>query len=321
MSVRLEDKIRQVEEIEERLKASKASFIVNYRGLKVAELTELRKNLRKVKAVLQVVKNTLAYKSVKEAGLEKLSKFLSGPTGMIFVEGDPVAPAKVIKEFVPNHPHLVIKGGVLGGQILQEDEVKALGNLPGQEILLAQLLAAMQSPLTGLLNVLNAPLRNLIFALRAISLKEGGLSMAKALPEAGEKKDEDTKKKETMGKKEEIIRIIEEMNVLELSELVKELEDRFGVKAVPSVATSQVSAPEEKAKKEEKTEFDVVLAEIGSKKIQVIKEVRKLTSLGLKEAKDLVEAAPKPIKQGVTKEEALKIKEALEAVGAKVELK
>jgi len=125
-------------------------------------------------------------------------------------------------------------------------------------------------------------------------------------------------------KKDTIIKAIEQMNVLELSELVKELEEKFGIQAFAPQAVSQVSSAgekEEKEEKEEKTEFDVILANMGSKKIQVIKEVRKLTSLGLKEAKDLVEQAPKPVKEGISKEEALKIKETLEAVGAKVELK
>lgn len=124
-------------------------------------------------------------------------------------------------------------------------------------------------------------------------------------------------------KKQEIIKAIEGMNVLELSELVKDLEDRFGVEAA-AVSPVGIQAPGpggEAAAEEEKTEFDVMLSEVGNKKIQVIKEVRKMTSLGLKEAKDLVEQAPKPVKQGVNKEEALKIKETLEAVGAKVELK
>ncbi|TET43871.1 50S ribosomal protein L7/L12 [Candidatus Aerophobetes bacterium] len=112
------------------------------------------------------------------------------------------------------------------------------------------------------------------------------------------------------------------MNVLELSELVGELEDRFGVKAA-AVSPVGIQAPSagEAAVEEEKTEFDVILSEVGSKKIQVIKEVRKVTSLGLKEAKDLVEGAPQPVKQGVSKEEALKIKGILEAVGAKLEVK
>jgi len=124
-------------------------------------------------------------------------------------------------------------------------------------------------------------------------------------------------------KKQEIIKAIEGMNVLELSELVKDLEDRFGVEAA-AVSPVGIQAPGpggEAAAEEEKTEFDVMLSEVGDKKIQVIKEVRKMTSLGLKEAKDLVEQAPKPVKQGVNKEEALKIKETLEAVGAKVEVK
>ncbi|MEA1964504.1 MAG: 50S ribosomal protein L7/L12 [Candidatus Aerophobetes bacterium] len=122
-------------------------------------------------------------------------------------------------------------------------------------------------------------------------------------------------------KKDEIIKAIEKMNILELSELVKELEEKFGIQAFTPQAVSQVPSAEKKEEKEEKIEFDVMLTNMGDKKIQVIKEVRKLTSLGLKEAKDLVEQAPKPIKQGVNKEEALKIKETLEAVGAKIELK
>jgi len=143
-----------------------------------------------------------------------------------------------------------------------------------------------------------------------------------------DKSSEITKNEEKIAsrilKKDEIIKAIEQMNVLELSELVKELEEKFGIQAFAPQAVSQVSSAEKKEgkeEKEEKMEFDVILANMGDKKIQVIKEVRKLTSLGLKEAKDLVEQAPKPIKQGVSKEEALKIKETLEAVGAKVELK
>lgn len=139
-------------------------------------------------------------------------------------------------------------------------------------------------------------------------------------------KKEDNKKKEVKveagkSKKDEIIKAIGQMNVLELSSLIKELRQEFGVEAVATPIVAQASVSPEKEKEEEKTEFDVILSEMGSKKIQVIKEVRKLTSLGLKEAKDLVEQAPKPIREKVAKEEALKIKETLQAVGAKVEIK
>lgn len=138
-------------------------------------------------------------------------------------------------------------------------------------------------------------------------------------------KEEDSKKEEVKAgvgknKKDEIIKAIGQMNVLELSNLVKELREEFGIEALAIPTVVQASGAPEK-EEEEKTEFDVILSEIGSKKIQVIKEVRKLTSLGLKEAKDLVEQAPKPVREKILKEEALKIKETLEAVGAKVEIK
>ncbi|MFA6636839.1 MAG: 50S ribosomal protein L7/L12 [Candidatus Omnitrophota bacterium] len=122
---------------------------------------------------------------------------------------------------------------------------------------------------------------------------------------------------------EGFIKSIEEMTVLELSDLVKALEDRFGVSAAaPMGAMVAGAAPAAGgAAEEEKSTFDVVLASAGDKKINVIKEIRALTSLGLKEAKDLVEAAPKVVKEGATKEEAEKIKKQLEDVGAKVELK
>ncbi len=124
--------------------------------------------------------------------------------------------------------------------------------------------------------------------------------------------------------KEDVIEFISNMSVLELSELVKELEEKFGVSAAAPVAVAAAAAPaggEAGGEAEEKTEFDVILAEVGSQKIKVIKEVRAVTGLGLKEAKELVEGAPKPIKEGVSKEEAEKIKEQVEAVGAKVEIK
>ncbi len=125
--------------------------------------------------------------------------------------------------------------------------------------------------------------------------------------------------------KEEVIEFIANMSVLELAEFIKELEEKFGVSAaapVAAVAAAPGAAPgAEAAPQEEKTEFDVILAEVGGNKIQVIKEVRAITGLGLKEAKDLVESAPKPIKEGVSKEEAEEIKKKLEAVGAKVEIK
>jgi large subunit ribosomal protein L7/L12 len=122
--------------------------------------------------------------------------------------------------------------------------------------------------------------------------------------------------------KQDVIDYIANMTVLELSELVKELEEKFGVSAAAPVAMMAAApAADTAAKEEEKTEFDVILTVVGEKKIQVIKEIRAITGLGLKEAKALVDEAPKPVKEGIAKEDAAKIKEQLEGAGAQVEIK
>lgn len=121
--------------------------------------------------------------------------------------------------------------------------------------------------------------------------------------------------------KEQVVSFIENMSVLELSQLVKELEEKFGVSAAAPVAVAAAGAGAGAAAAEAKTEFTVVLSAAGDKKIEVIKEVRTITGLGLKEAKDLVEGAPKTLKEGISKADADELKKKLEAVGAKVEIK
>lgn len=123
--------------------------------------------------------------------------------------------------------------------------------------------------------------------------------------------------------KEDVIEFISNMTVLDLSELVKELEEKFGVSAAAPMAmmAAMPGGAEGGAAAEEQTEFDVILTAIGDKKIQVIKEVRAITGLGLKDAKALVDEAPKPVKEGIAKDEAEKIKAQLEEAGAQVELK
>jgi len=118
--------------------------------------------------------------------------------------------------------------------------------------------------------------------------------------------------------KEQVVQFLENLTLLEAADLVKELETKFGVSASAPVA---VAAAAPAAAAEEQTEFTVILKDAGDKKINVIKEVRALTGLGLKEAKDLVEAAPKSVKEGVSKEDAAKMKDVLEKAGAKVEVK
>jgi large subunit ribosomal protein L7/L12 len=118
----------------------------------------------------------------------------------------------------------------------------------------------------------------------------------------------------------DVLSYLEKSNIVEISELVKEIEEKFGVSAAAPVAVA-ATAPAAAAEEEEKTEFNVVLTEAGQAKINVIKAVRSLTNLGLKEAKELVDSAPKPIKEGISKAEADEMKKALEEAGATVELK
>lgn len=126
-----------------------------------------------------------------------------------------------------------------------------------------------------------------------------------------------------MAKVDEVLEAIKELSVLEAADLAKKMQEEFGIEAAAPMAVAAVGAPAggDGAAAEEQSEFDVILTGTGDKKIQVIKEVRAVTTLGLKEAKDLVDSAPKPIKEKVTKEEADKIKQAIEAAGGSVEIK
>lgn len=149
----------------------------------------------------------------------------------------------------------------------------------------------------------------------------------KTTKKASAKKAESSPKEEKVkaadGSVEQVIGIIEKMSVLELAELSKSLQDKFGVTAAVPVAqtAAPAGAAEAAAPAEEKTEFTAILSAIGDKKIQVIKVVRELTGLGLREAKDLVDGAPNPVKEDVPKEEAEKVKAKLSEVGATVEIK
>ena len=122
-------------------------------------------------------------------------------------------------------------------------------------------------------------------------------------------------------KREDVLSYLESATMLEISDLIKDIEDKFGVTAAAAAPVAVAAAGDAGPAAEEKTEFDIVLSEAGSSKINVIKEVRTITGLGLKEAKELVEAAPKTIKEAVAKDEAEEIKKKLEAAGAKVEVK
>lgn len=308
-----EEKVTAVAELTEKFGRARLAILTECVGLPVNEVTELRKQLRGAKAEYRIVKNTLAARAAEGTVLAGLKVHLKGPTGVVIGYDDPVLPTKVLKDFIgaeKRDQKIRITAGVLEGKILQPAELAAVAKLPKKEVLIAMLLSAMQGPIRGVVYTLSAVLSKFVRVIAAIQDKRKGEGDMPA----------------TEGKlsQEELIKAIEGMSVLDLAELVKGLETRFGVTAAAPVAMAAAPAAGggAAAPAEEQTAFDVILATVpADKKIQIIKVVRELTSLGLKEAKDLVEGAPKPVKTGVAKEEADTMKKKLEESGAKVEVK
>lgn len=168
MSKQRQMKEQIVNEITEKLQNSVTAVITDYRGLNVAQATQLRNELRELNVEYKVLKNSLTKIAADKLGLQDLNQFLEGPTAIAFSKDDPVAPAKVLAKFAKDNKALEIKGGILEGKVVTINEIKALADLPSREELLAQVLRAIQSPLTGMANVLQGPLRNLVYVLEAI---------------------------------------------------------------------------------------------------------------------------------------------------------
>lgn len=158
-----------IAEIKERVTASEAILLVDYRGLSVKDITTLRHNLREVGATMTVYKNTLTELALRELALPTLDEYLQGPTGFVFVSGDPVAPAKALTNFAKENAALVLKGALMGSNVLDQAGLEALSKLPSHEELIAKLLGTLQNPTRGLVTVLGGPARGLATALDAIA--------------------------------------------------------------------------------------------------------------------------------------------------------
>ncbi len=307
-----EEKATAIAELTEKFGRARLAILTECAGMPVNQMTELRRQLRGAKAEYCVVKNTLAIRASAGTTLADAKEHFKGPTGLVIGYDDPVLPAKILRDFIQAEKRsekMKVTVGVLEGKLVQAADLTAIAQLPKKEVLIAMLLSAMQGPIRGVVYALSGVLSKFVRVIAAIQDKKKGEGDMSA---AGTKLSQD-----------ELIKAIEGMSVLELAELVKGLESRFGVTAAAPVAVAAVGGGgAAAAPAEEKTSFDVILASApADKKIQVIKVVRELTSLGLKEAKDLVEGAPKPIKAGATKEEADTMKKKLEESGAKVEIK
>ncbi|KYH33702.1 50S ribosomal protein L10 [Neomoorella mulderi] len=172
MNKQREAKAAVVAEIKEKLGNSIVTILADYRGMNVAEMTSLRRQLREAGVEFKVVKNTLTRRAAQELGLDALEPFLEGPTAAAFSLNDPAAPAKILSEVMRNSKTFQIKAGVLQGRVIGLDEIKALADLPSREQLLAKVVGGFQAPLAGLVNVLAGNIRNLVYVLEAIRKKK-----------------------------------------------------------------------------------------------------------------------------------------------------
>ena len=162
------EKVAMIAELNKTLKESKGMVLVDFRGIKVAQDTKLRRKMREAGVDYSVIKNNMASIAAKEAGIEGLDNYLKGPLAMVSSAKDPVAPAKLISEFMKENRVMEIKGGLVEGKVINAEAVKALASLPSREVLLARLLGSMQAPISGLANVLQGNIRKLVYALEAV---------------------------------------------------------------------------------------------------------------------------------------------------------
>ena len=169
------DKVAVVEEVRERLTSASAAILTEYRGLKVKDLADLRRSLTSAGGEYRIYKNTLVRFAARDLGLDELVGLLEGPTAIAFVDGDAAAVAKSLRDFARTNPALVVKGGVLGANVLSARDAAALADLPSREQLLAQLAGAVAAPLQQFAGLLAAVPRNLAYGLRALAEQQGGL--------------------------------------------------------------------------------------------------------------------------------------------------
>lgn len=168
-----EDKIREVETLKKKFQAAKAILFAENKGLKVAQITQLRKELRKEKVSIRVVKNRLLKRTLQEAKIEGLESLIAGSVTLSFTETDPVIAAKVLIQFGKENEGLVVKGGYVDGRALNAERVKALAALPSREELYVMLLRCLNQPATQMMNVLAGIPRNLVNVLEAIRKQKG----------------------------------------------------------------------------------------------------------------------------------------------------
>ena len=183
------EKVAVVEEVREHLGSSSAAILTEYRGLKVGDLATLRRQLRSAGAEYKIFKNTLVRRATADTDQAALNEYLNGPTAIVFVRDDVGAVAKVLRDFGRVHPQLIVKGGLLGTQLIDANGAGALAELPSRDALLAQLAGAIAAPMRQFAGLLQALPRSLAYGLSALIDKRGGVADTAAPAEVAEPTD------------------------------------------------------------------------------------------------------------------------------------
>jgi large subunit ribosomal protein L10 len=180
------EKVALVEEVRTRLSSSSAAILTEYRGLKVSELATLRRALRQAGGEYKIYKNTLVRFAVRDLGLEPLEPLVEGPTAIAFVDGDAASVAKALRDFARTNPHLVVKGGLLGQNVLSAADASALAELPSRDRMLALFAGALAAPMQQFAGLLKALPQNMAYGLRALLEDRGGAPLEAGAGEGGE---------------------------------------------------------------------------------------------------------------------------------------
>ena len=295
-----------VDALSDQLAAAPLSIVSGFANLSVADQQALRSQIREQGATLRVIKNSLAALAADQAGIQGLDALLAGQSAFTFSGEDVTAAARVLRDFSQQHPTVEIRGGALNGEVLDGDRVLRLGGDPWARA--AERRGRVGDRLTDFQPGAYVGWIDLRTGIRAAGAR-GPIASCR--------------RRRVMAKvtKDDILESLDSMTVLELSELVEALKEKYNVSGAPmavaAVAADNGAAPAEV----EQTEFSVEITSAGQRKIQVIKAVREITGLGLREAKAVVDAAPGSIKDGLSREEADAMVAKLEEVGATVEVK
>jgi large subunit ribosomal protein L7/L12 len=309
------EKIHLVNEFVEKIRKAKGFVVTTYIGLDAQQIMELRRRFKKEGTELKVIKNTLFARALQQVGYNgELLRRLRGPLAVVFGYDDSVSAPKVVHKLRKDYEVLSLLWGIIEGRLYEAQQLETIATLPSKDELLAEVASYILAPIYNFVGLFNSVLWEFTAILEAVIEKQGGIAEG----QGGSQMAASTKV-------QELFEALKGLTLLELKQLVDLFKEEFGVTAAAPVAVAAapaaVPAAEAAAPVEEKTEFKVVLKAVGDQKLQVIKAIREVVpGLGLKEAKDLVESAPSVVREGVSKEEAQKIKEKLEAVGATVEI-